>query len=257
MSELPLVSIQMPAFNTAEYIEHAIQSCIDQTYQKWELIVVDDGSDDGTHEIAQEMAEKDSRIKVYQQDHKTCPVARNFALSKSSGKIIVKQDSDDMQHPQRIEKQVSHLLRHPECDIVSCDMSALYPSGRLNDVTGKWMDPLRYMSAQRGGSPITVSIVAWKSVYDEVGPFCEDQIAGSDGDWNMRTCVLDKKWGYIPEVLYVYRLHEGQISKRLIREQSETHAKAIRKYAPAFLPILERLRESTDFRTQWRADYSE
>lgn len=90
------VSIIMPLYNKRKYVENVINAIIDQTYQDWELIVVNDGSSDGSEKIVQQMILKDDRIKLINQENKGVSEARNKALQFAKGKWIWFVDADDM-----------------------------------------------------------------------------------------------------------------------------------------------------------------
>lgn len=102
-----LVSIIMPAYNCQRYIENAIQSVISQTYNSWELIVIDDGSKDNTVRIIEELSKKDNRIRFYKNE-KNLGVSetRNRGIALANGEWIAFLDSDDMWEVSKIEKQI-------------------------------------------------------------------------------------------------------------------------------------------------------
>lgn len=101
----------MPAHNAERFIEESIESVIQQTYPSWELIVVDDGSRDGTHEIANAFAGRDSRIQVYRHDKARGPaLARNSALEIAKGQFVAFLDSDDVWLKDKLLTQVE-LMR--------------------------------------------------------------------------------------------------------------------------------------------------
>lgn len=107
-----LVSIIMPAFNVEKFIDQAIQSVFDQSFTNWELIICDDGSADGSKRIAERWASKDPRIKVLKNRfEKGAAGARNTCLSKAQGRYIAFLDSDDLWHPQKLEKQIDHMIK--------------------------------------------------------------------------------------------------------------------------------------------------
>lgn len=225
---LPLVSIIMPAWNAEKYILDALRSCQDQTYENWELCVVDDGSSDATASIVFAESLKDSRIRLREDTHKGCPSARNSALSMVNGDIIARQDADDLQDSSRLEKQVQYLLDHENTDLVTCRMF-WYRDGTLSLRSAMGMNVPAYMAGHTSG-PVCASIVAWKHVYDAVGEFDPAQLAGSDGAWNFRAIMANMVWGFIAEPLYIYRRHDKQITKRLSREQRATHDEARKRY---------------------------
>ena len=89
------VSVIIAAYNVENYLERAIRSILDQSFDEFEIIVVDDGSSDKTGEIAKNLAEEDERICVYQLENRGVSAARNFAIEKARGKYIYFMDSDD------------------------------------------------------------------------------------------------------------------------------------------------------------------
>jgi glycosyltransferase involved in cell wall biosynthesis len=110
----PLVSVIVPAYNAEVFIERTIKSIINQTYTNIEVLVVDDGSQDSTAEIAKSFVQKDSRLTLLQQPNSGVAAARNLAIAKSKGEFIAPIDADDIWYPQNIEKQVKCMLASPE-----------------------------------------------------------------------------------------------------------------------------------------------
>ena len=106
-----LVSIVMPSYNSSFFIKEAIQSVLNQTYQYWELIIVDDCSQDQTYEIIENFAEIDSRIKIYALKRNVgAAEARNIALRAAKGRFIAFLDSDDTWLPEKLEIQIQFML---------------------------------------------------------------------------------------------------------------------------------------------------
>jgi glycosyltransferase involved in cell wall biosynthesis len=107
---MPLVSVIIPFRNRISWLSEAIQSVLDQTYTDFELIVVDDGSDE---EIAPEMI-ADSRIVYVRQENKGASAARNHGIDLATGKYIAFLDADDLFLPAKLEKQVGYMEAHPK-----------------------------------------------------------------------------------------------------------------------------------------------
>lgn len=106
--EAGLVSIIMPSYNTASFIEETIQSVLNQTYTNWELIIVDDCSTDNTDEVLENI--KDSRIRYFKNDKNSgAAVSRNKALREAKGQWIAYLDSDDLWMPEKLEKQIHFM----------------------------------------------------------------------------------------------------------------------------------------------------
>ena len=110
-----LVSIVMPSYNTEKYILASIKSVQEQTYKKWELIIVDDCSTDNTLEIVKKHIEetKESRIRLLSNEKNSgAAISRNYALREAKGRWIAFLDSDDLWEPDKLEKQLRFMVEH-------------------------------------------------------------------------------------------------------------------------------------------------
>ncbi|MGB4386964.1 MAG: glycosyltransferase family 2 protein, partial [Caldicoprobacterales bacterium] len=105
-----LVSIITPAYNCEKYIGETIESVLKQSYENWELIIVDDCSTDNTKSVVEEYIKRDKRIKYYSLDvNSGAAVARTKAMELASGEYIAFLDSDDLWMPNKLEKQISFM----------------------------------------------------------------------------------------------------------------------------------------------------
>lgn len=130
----------MPTYNRAAYIMETIESIRNQTYQNWELIIVDDGSDDNTEEIIEEI--KDSRIRFYKAGRIGIPSKiKNIGLENATGEIIAFIDSDDLWAQTKLEKQLIALQQYPGAGF---SLTGGYNFKNLNE-------PLEYFYKQRQG----------------------------------------------------------------------------------------------------------
>ncbi len=122
MNEHPLISICMPCYNGALFIEETFFSFIKQTYKNFEIIVVDDGSTDNSLKIINDFSEKDQRIKVIsQKKNKGAAAARNLAFKNSKGDFIVFFDSDDLVNEGYLEAQIKLAKANPE-SVIACKL---------------------------------------------------------------------------------------------------------------------------------------
>lgn len=130
------ISVIMPTYNVAPFVEEAAYSILNQTYKNLELIVVDDCSTDGTYEKLQKIAKKDERVILCRNDvnSKICK-SLNKALNYATGAYIARMDGDDISLPTRFEKEIQFLDNHPEYALVSCPMIYYDESGEW--ATGK------------------------------------------------------------------------------------------------------------------------
>lgn len=128
----PLISIIVPCYKQAQYLSECLQSVIEQTYQNWECIIVDDGSPDDTENIAKEWCLKDKRIKYLYKDNDGVSAARNAGIAISQGQWILPLDADDKIAPQYLELAVQVIEKDDKVGIIYCEAEF------FGDKTGKW-----------------------------------------------------------------------------------------------------------------------
>ncbi|MGL6200632.1 MAG: glycosyltransferase family 2 protein [Lachnospiraceae bacterium] len=122
-----MISVIMPVYNRQDTVCEAIKSVLDQTYRDLEMIVIDDGSTDNTKKAVSSI--HDPRLKyIYQHNAGAC-VARNNGVSKSNGQFIAFQDSDDIWHLDKMQKQIK-ILDRKNADLVFCKLIKCYPDGK-------------------------------------------------------------------------------------------------------------------------------
>ncbi len=139
MTQSPLVSVIIPAYNAAGFIRQALRSAREQTYAHLEILVVDDGSTDATPRIVQEIAARDERVRLLSQPNRGVAAARNLAIERSSGAFIAPLDADDLWFPQKIEKQMHAMTEGgPSVGMVYSWWAAVDEAGRLRDTAERW-----------------------------------------------------------------------------------------------------------------------
>lgn len=202
-----LVSIIMPSYNTAQYIEETIASVLAQTYTNWELIIVDDCSTDNTDEVVAQYLD-DHRIRYLKNEKNSgAAISRNRALREATGKWIAFLDSDDLWNPQKLEKQIAFMEEHNykfTCTDYRIQLNSQwlpYIYTCPNKVTEFKMKNYCYFST------ITV-------MYDReyVGLIQIENIR-KNNDYAMWLKIVKKSPCYrLPECLSAYIKHEGSIS---------------------------------------------
>lgn len=126
------VSVVMPAYNAEKYIEAAIQSVLRQTWTEFELLVIDDGSQDSTAEIAERLAAGDERIAVLRgAENAGVSASRNRGVAQAGGKWIAFLDSDDLWREDKLERQLALLERHPDAVLSYTAAAFMDESGRM------------------------------------------------------------------------------------------------------------------------------
>lgn len=115
---MPRVSVVTTVYNGEPYVDRAIPSILGQTFEDFEWVLVDDGSQDRTPEILQDLARRDSRIRVFSPGRLGLTKAANYGLTQARGEYIARQDFDDTSYPDRLRRQVEFLDAHAEVGVV-------------------------------------------------------------------------------------------------------------------------------------------
>jgi glycosyltransferase involved in cell wall biosynthesis len=121
MTTRGLVSVVVPCFSAAAYLDEALLSIRYQTYAELDVIAVDDGSTDNTRQILDAHAAVDPRVRVFSQPNQGLSAARNTGIRQARGEFFCFLDADDVFLARKVERQVGFLQRHPDCDLVYSD----------------------------------------------------------------------------------------------------------------------------------------
>lgn len=124
------LSVIVPVYNTSKYLDRCISSILNQSFNDFELLLIDDGSTDNSGEICDEYAKKDSRIKVVHKHNEGLGLTRNCGLSLAAGKYVYIADSDDYMHTDMFRIMVEYAEKY-SADCVSCGYYRAYDDGRL------------------------------------------------------------------------------------------------------------------------------
>ena len=127
--KMAYVSVIVPVYQAEKHIEKCVNSVLEQTFTDWELILVDDGSKDGSGAICDKFARSDTRIRVIHQENTGVSGARNAGIKASSSEYIAFLDSDDYYKPDMLDKLIG-ALKNSVADSAGCGHIYLYPDGR-------------------------------------------------------------------------------------------------------------------------------
>ncbi|MEJ2704778.1 MAG: glycosyltransferase family 2 protein, partial [Sedimentisphaerales bacterium] len=131
----PKASVLMPVYNTVLFLEEAVESILTQSFEDYEFVIVDDGSNDGSEKILAAFARKDARVRIIRNDKNMGIVySLNRGLRECCGKYIVRMDSDDVALPNRLSKQIELMEAHPNITVLSASVSYIDASGRETGV---------------------------------------------------------------------------------------------------------------------------
>lgn len=194
------VSVIMPCYNDGKYIKEAIDSIKAQTYKDWELIIVDDGSDEEeTVKILNEI--HDDKIKVFHTDHLRPAGARNYGIEQAVGKYILPVDSDDTIDRTYMEKAVAEIERDSKVGVVYCYADL------FGESQGRWDLPDYSFEKMLLDNVVFVTALFYKEDWEKVGGFSTTMAAGmEDYDFWLSIMGLGREIYQIPEVLFHYRI---------------------------------------------------
>ncbi|HEY2650097.1 MAG TPA: glycosyltransferase family A protein [Puia sp.] len=211
----PLVTIVIPTYNRIDLVQQAIASVIAQTYSNWELIVVDDGSDDGTSEAISSL--NDPRVRLLNLKHKgNIALLRNTGVKHGSGEWLAFLDSDDIWIPQKLEIQIFQVLREGKrwsyggYELMNQDLHG------IPDKAGKFIPMSGWIIKEVLTTDASVTIgtlMLERSLFEETGGFNEDAelLFREDYELFIRLALKAETWA-IPELLVRIREHSGRVT---------------------------------------------
>ena len=207
----PLVSILIPAYNAERWISYTLQSAISQTWQRKEIIVVNDGSTDRTAELARRFASKELVVKSV--DRQGVAAARNRAFELSQGDYIQWLDADDILAPDKIERQLTALREDDsKRTLLSSPWAPFYyRSRRAHFVRNSlWQDlsPVEWLLRKMGGN-LHMQTATWltsRELAEAVGPFDTQLLFDDDGEYFCRVLSASEGTRFVPEARVFYRI---------------------------------------------------
>lgn len=223
-ASFPRVSIVVPAYNAAGVITATIQSVLASTFTDFELIVLDDGSTDGTADIVRSF--DDSRVRLVRHTNRGMSATRNAGLAMSRSEFVALLDADDVWHPQKLALQVALLEQQPEVDLCFTEFQTWHGEpaeefftrlGNLQTedrLTG-WIYPLMVMT----NFTLPSSVLYRRRLADRLGPFRCDDHQTDDWEYFTRASRLTRV-AKLSTPLVLYRQSANSLSKRVPRHNA-------------------------------------
>lgn len=197
----PLVSVVIPVFNGERFLREAVQSVLDQKYSPVEIIIIDDGSTDGTATVARSLPET---VRYLHQTNQGPAAARNRGIEQARGSLIAFADADDLWPAAKLELQLPYLIKDPKVDIVLGRIQQVLLSETVAGPT----------PAQETAFSVNLgSAVIRKSVFERVGLFDETMRYSEDVDWFMRAREAGAAIVTIDDVTLFYRQHDQNMTR--------------------------------------------
>ena len=214
----PRVTAVMPLYNTRAYVEQAIESALAQRYRDFELVIVDDGSTDGSGEIAQRYAARfPTRVRVVTQPNAGLPAARNTALYAARGEYFALLDADDAWHPDHLARAMEAFDADPDLGLVHANIRRVDAAGRELGVPARlWhsvVDPYRALALREEHVACPTAVFSREAV---------TQVGGFDPQFTHLGCEDRDLWlriaeryrlRYLDHVGADYRVHAGGMSR--------------------------------------------
>ncbi|MCR5261803.1 MAG: glycosyltransferase [Candidatus Gastranaerophilales bacterium] len=217
----PEISVITPVYNVAKYLTETVNLILSQTFQNFELIILDDKSTDNTWQIAQELAQKDSRIRTIKLPKNIIGYIRNYAVSAANGKYIMFIDGDDIPDKTFLEKMYKSITEN-DTDISMCKFEVFdNVSGAISDkhefgsVNYKKMLKKVFSFKDIKRQIFSIPNVIWNKIYrkdfliENDIKFPEDIILCEDLVFSVKCLIKAKKLSYIDENLLLYRVNRS------------------------------------------------
>lgn len=212
---MPAISIIVPIYNMEHLMRRCIDSLLAQTFTDYELLLIDDGSKDGSWRVCQEYARKDPRVSIYHKENGGLSDARNYGLSKATGKYTIFADPDDWVSPEGLDRLYATAERE-QADMTMCDLyredeySRHYVSQRPQSLQAE--DVLKELFANIQG--FTVNKLIRRDVYTRFGISYPKGIYGCEDQYTMAAILLhDIKIAYEPVAFYHYVYNSASLTR--------------------------------------------
>ncbi len=228
---IPAVSVLVSVYNGEKYLAAAIDSVLAQTFGDFELVVVDDGSTDGTAAILADYGRRDRRVRVVPLEKVGLSRALNIGLEACRGELIARLDADDLCLPERFAVQVEYMREHPECVAVGAWAKIVDPTGEIE--IGRLMHPVAHEDIERNllgienkGGLVAPAVMMRRGVTVEIGGYREEMYPTDDRDLWLRLAERGKL-ANIPQFLIKYRHHLSSISHAQREQQKDAARRTI------------------------------
>jgi GT2 family glycosyltransferase len=249
----PRVSILLPNLNHRPFLEERLQSILDQTFRDWELIIVDNHSDDGAWEFFKSLPERDPRIRIFQAPRRGMYDNWNNCIRLAKGEYLYIATSDDTMTTDFLERMIRALDENRECDLAHCKLRIIDENGEPSTILDwnlffctkffqDWIDRAHIRRAPFDGilhcgvrtvyTSITQLLIR-KRLFDRVGLFSIRFGSAADFEWGMRASLLAHTV-HVPHCLATWRVHGRQGTDLRRLDAPEQKRKLIQMVRHAF-----------------------
>ena len=222
------VSVVIPVHNGEKYLAQAIESVLSQTFRDFELLIVDDGSTDGSRAIMDCCARRDARIRILSQANRGVSAAGNLGFGEARGEWVARLDADDVFLPDKLQRQIAFTRQNPDVRIVGTLGYFINSTGRvigLVSIDGPFTKTEFERMAGRGEPVFFVhsSTLMHRQTALAVGGYREQFVQAEDVDLWLRMAEKGHLLLKMPEPLLLYRLHGESLTMKRNAEQKRCH----------------------------------
>jgi glycosyltransferase involved in cell wall biosynthesis len=200
----PELSVVMPVYNAAPYLDAAVESILGQTFRDFEFVILDDASTDGSTERLREWASRDQRIRLLEEKRNLGPAGSSERVAcAANAPIVARMDADDISHPDRLREELAVFDRHPDAGVVACLCGFIDANGRKLRTSDRWRLVRRspFVPFAHG------SMMYRREIFDQAGGYRRECEYWEDQDLITRMSEVAPVM-VIPRSLYQYRLSQ-------------------------------------------------
>ena len=218
----PLISVLIAAYNAEKYLSEALDSVYAQDYCPIEVVLVDDGSTDGTAAVARRYTTQG--LQYHHQSNQGVAATRNACLSFATGEFIAFIDADDIWLPGKLSSQMAAIEQRPEADVIS---------GKIKQFISPELDAaefqnVKYVKEETQSHMISACLFR-RAVFDQVGPFDVHKPSGVDMDWVRRAKQQDITFSALDQLVYQRRLHHTNLGRNRSAENYQLRFRILKE----------------------------
>ncbi len=262
---MPLISIIIPLYNKERFIKDTLNSVLTQTFKDYEIIIIDDGSNDNSKSIISQFGDK--RLTVYYNSNNGVSHARNFGISKSNSDLIALLDGDDIWESNHLENLYSLYKNFPHCGLYAAAYNKRYFNGRnikcdFNKVPSNHFGIINdyFLASIKDGLAWTSAVLIPKITFNKIGMFDEEMRSGQDTDLWIRI-ALKEPIAFSAKIssnkiILAPEYHLSYSKSRIDRLKLFKKYKAVNKSSPSFKKYMDLNRFSVAIERNTAKDYS-
>lgn len=234
----PLLTVAVCTFNGEAYLEKTLESILAQDYDNYEVVIVDDGSGDGTASIIGRFANQDPRIRPFFRSNHGLAASRNFAFGVARGEWIAIIDQDDLCYPTRLSRQLETAERYPTAGLVFCNTHHINETDEVIGDHLSGFDLPKELIRKQVGANLLLRLGCFidseacfisRATVERLGPLDETLVYACDYDYFVRAgLVVD--FAYSTDILAAWRIHANQATKTYRRIGNEVRSVFVRHW---------------------------